>query len=294
MARHHILTLGCLLASLLFSRLGSAQPSGGTLEEALAAYEEGQLNGALELFEEALLAPGHEVSELVTIHLYLGMLHAAMGEEPLARRSFEVCLALDPTHAGSDEFGPQLRQLFDEVRDAREGRALSIEIRRLSESGTNRGGVDVEIAALNAPEGLVAALELDAESSGEAAELTMRVESAGPTVVTLPASLVESGTVRLEVVAHDANGSVLARGREELHPSPAAMTEEAEEADDDAELDDETSTRDQGETRRQRRRRALWIGLGVGLGTLVAGAVVLGATLGTAEDVYNFGPPQYQ
>lgn len=290
-AYRHIL-LALFLAVMLCPQGAAAEETTRALEAALETHRDGALDRALELFEEALNAPGNEPSDLITIHLYIGMLRGAMGEDQVARRSFEACLALDPSLAEHEEFGPRLQQAFEAVRAERAGRVLSVRVNPAT-IGDQSGGLDVEIAATNAPEGLVAALELIASVESESPHLTLRVDGAGPTTVTVPPVAHHNTPIRLDVTALDAHGGVLARESRVISPPPTPLADPVEsEGAEPGSADGEGRSSDEQHGRREGRRRwylSAWFWSIIGV--VVAGGVTAGVVVGTAQHRYIVGSP---
>lgn len=100
--------------------------SAQNLQTALDHFGEGRLDEALTELTALRESAVEEPATLVTAHVYLGVIHATMGDEPLARRDFSVALAIDPQLIAPSELSPSLRRIFDEVRGQTE--PLSVEI----------------------------------------------------------------------------------------------------------------------------------------------------------------------
>ena len=281
-----------LAAAVAIAAVTPARGERAGVEAALEIYDQGELDRALDAFEAALGAGGNRPEDLVTIHVHLGVLRGAGGDTEAARRSFETALALNPMLPAPSELGGQLRSLFEDLRSARSGRVLGVEVRPLSEDGASGR---VEAAAVNAPPGLVASLRIEASGArGGAASWTRTLTGAGPSVVTVPdEAFAGAPLVSLSVAALDAQGNVLARADTELGraaategPGPSAPPDEAVEAP--------ASTPD-ADTATTPRRRWVWYrhpAFWVAIGLVVAGGVTAGVVVGTAEDRYVVGAPR--
>lgn len=100
----------------------AAQPEPPPLEEDLAFVEGRRLYDELEparavfKFREALRTEGRSDEDLATIHVWLGLTYAQLGEIGTAQESFGDALALDPDAALPGEPSPKIVELFDEAR----------------------------------------------------------------------------------------------------------------------------------------------------------------------------------
>ena len=155
------------------------------LELARAADGDGDIPRARALYERALAGGALEPDVLAQVHLRLGALCRAMGEDAAGDAHFAVALAIDPERAPPPDLPPAGRERFEALRGA--GR-VSLEV-------SAREADRVEVRARGAP---VAALRVRAGSApADRREGTQ-------TVVELP-----EGPVDLEVAALDAHGNVL-------------------------------------------------------------------------------------
>lgn len=244
------------------------------VDRAFAAYEAGELDVALELFDAALRAPDNEPSELLIIHLHLGVLLGATGQDEAARRSFAAALALDPELEAPPELGGELRQWFIEQRASRV-EAMSVEAQAPPDLATGRT-VTLQVEVHHAPEGLVESLRLRIGESDEGWSLT--IGGQGPSPVAIPAEAWPAeGSATLVIEALDEHGGVLARTEVMVPPR-----------EDGPEAIEEGGPDEGDEPRPWYHNPWLWVGLGV----LVAGGVTVGVVLGTAEDQYILGAPR--
>lgn len=257
------------------------------LDAALATYGRGELDQALEGFEAALQIGDNSADQLIAIHIHLGILRGAGSDLESARRSFEVALALNPMLPTPDELGGQLRNDFEDLRSARSGRRLMVEVRPEANAA-------IEVAAANAPPGLVSTLGLRATDPGGGTELwTRSVDGAGPTTVALPAVLWQASDrtiVSLVVDALDVHGNLLARGEEELQRSietPDGNDDVNGVGNQDPNAGVGGDGNSDGPPAEGRRRRWEWWqhpALWVVVGALVVGGVTAGVVLGTRDD----------
>lgn len=285
-----ILTVAMAAAAVAASTPARGEEAG--LRAALAAYDQGELDQALAAFDAALRSGQNGPEDLVTIHLHLGVLRGAGGDVDAARRSFEIALALNPSLPTPSEAGGQLRVLFEDLRAARAGRGLAVELRPSQE-----GGARVEAAAVNAPPGLVAGLRLRATSGPQGSGAwTRELNVPGPSVVMVPDEAFGGESIlALSVDALDGYGNRLARALAEVARDPGAGDEPpstspvAESATGPAGPDGTVPST----THRRRRwewyqHPALWVVVGL----VVAGGVTAGVVFGTSEDRYIVGAPQ--
>ena len=101
----------------------------------------------------------------------------------------EAALAVSPALEAPAELGADMRRAFDEARAARGGRALGVEVRGPPELSAS-GETQVEVAAVQAPAGLVAALRLSVTTAQGTSRWSRRLEGPGPASVTIPAAVV--------------------------------------------------------------------------------------------------------
>lgn len=201
------LAIYCTLLSIVPS-LASAQ----TLDDALAHYREGRLEQAVDALDAVRRSAVEQPRTLVTAHLYLGVLHATMGDEPLARRDFSVALALDPRLEAPSELSPTLRAVFDEVRGTTE--AVVVDVTPDGEP-TVGAAVPLSVAVRYVPAHAAAAIRVRAMPEEGEAWIT-RVEGLEGQVE-VPASAWGGGTrLRIVVEALTPHGGVLARSETPL------------------------------------------------------------------------------
>lgn len=195
-----LLGLSCLAA------LAPASAAAQTVDDALAHYRAGRLEASLAAFEQVRESAAPEPATLTTAYLYLGVIHATMGDEPLARRDFAVALALDPTLAAPSELSPSLRRIFDDVRASTRPLDVAIEPPEAPVAGQP---VALRVIARDVPAHAVAALRVRAEPT-EGEPWVTRAEGT-EAEVTVPASAWSGGaSLRLVAEALTAHGGVLA------------------------------------------------------------------------------------
>lgn len=280
-------TLAAAVAAVAIVASSSARAEGSGLRAALSAYDHGELDQALAAFDAALRSGQNGPEDLVTIHVHLGVLRGAGGDVEAARRSFEIALALNPSLPTPSEAGGQLRALFEDLRAARAGRGLSVELRPVP-----GGGARVEAAAVNAPPGLVAGLRLRATSGPQAQNAWAReLDVPGPSIVMVPDEAFGGEPIlALGVDALDAHGNRLARALAEV-----ARDEGGNEPASASSAPSAVTTADAEPQPPAQRRRWAWYqhpALWVVVGLVVAGGVTAGVVVGTAEDRYIVGAPQ--
>lgn len=191
--------------SIVLMLAPSAFAQGPSLAEAARAFEEGRFAEAGRAYADALAEPGHEPAELLQIHLRLGIIAALGGDDPAIH--FAIALALDPVLDPPVELSPELRARFEALREAREGRRLSV---RIEEHEARR-----TVSVHDAPGGLVVALRVRGAGGYE-----RRVPWAG-------APIELSAPPPFWIEALDAHGGVLARAgdwQSTLSPAAAAAT----------------------------------------------------------------------
>jgi len=294
------MTVAVSCAALVLALCSTAGAEERSLDAALEAYDRGELDQALADFEAVLASGTNAPDDLVTIHVHLGILRGVGGDLESARRSFQTALALNPMLAAPSELGGQLRSLFEDLRSARAGRRLVVELRP-------QGDTTFEVSASNAPPGTVSSIRVVARAQPGGPSLwERRMDGPGPTTVTVPAATwpqrVE--TLVLTVEAFDRSGNRLSLREAELARPATTATEgigSTAEPGGDAgaaqatEYDTgSTQASTEGGQRRHRRWRwyqhpAFWTVIGV----LVVGGVTAGLVVGLSEnDRYVVGAPQ--
>jgi len=267
--------LYCTLLTIVPS-LASAQ----SLDDALAHYREGRLEQAVEALDAVRRSAVEQPRTLITAHVYLGVLHATMGDEPLARRDFSVALALDPELEAPSELSPALREVFDEVRGSTEPVAVHVEPDAEPTAGE---AVRLRVAVRNVPAHAAAALRVRAVPDDGEAWITRVEQLEGD--VEIPASA-WSGGARLRVVveALTPHGGVLARSETPIAGGLPAVTVAA--AGATAPLDDAASDDGGGSVVEE---AWFWIVIGVLVAGGVAAAVLI-PTVGVQRE-YDLQPP---
>ena len=93
------------------------------LEEGRVLYDRAEFESAVSVLEEAVsaledgLAGSAESKDLIDALLILGLAHAALGEEPAARRAFDRVVVLEPERElDRVNYPPKIVKLFNEVR----------------------------------------------------------------------------------------------------------------------------------------------------------------------------------
>jgi len=194
-----------ILALLLaFSVSGTAHAENETLQAALEGYGAGELDTALQLFAEALGQPGNQPADLEEIHCHLGILHAVLGQDADARRSFEICLSLNPQRPSPPELGPDQRVLFDGARAARGGARMEVRVQELGATA-GRQGVRLRVRATNAPADVVAGMVIRLGSATGTMVADLPVDGAGEIRAIVPCEAV----CPIYVEARDSAGGVL-------------------------------------------------------------------------------------
>ncbi|MCB9596804.1 MAG: hypothetical protein H6719_29040 [Sandaracinaceae bacterium] len=254
--------------------------SAQSVDDALAHYRAGRIEEALAAFEQVRQSATDDPAALVTTHVYLGVIHAAMGDEPLARRDFAVALALDPSLSPPSELGPAQQRIFEDVRQSTRALTVSVEAPDAPVAGEP---VALRASAQNVPAHIVAALRVRATPEDGEAWVT-RVEGT-EAAVTVPASAWSGGTrLSLLVEALTTHGGVLARGQQPLVARlPDVVAAAAVDTADPA-----VATTDEGGGS-VAEEAWFWILIGALVAGGVAAAILI-PTVGT-QDVYDLGAP---
>ena len=142
-------------------------------ERAFSAYLEADFSGARRFLEQAQQDSATRVHELAQSYALLGLL---MDIEGGARAEVETqidfAVSVDASVSSPDGASRSFRQLFEQVRAARQADPPTIEIELASE-GTREGVARVT----NVPEGLVAQVQLVCEGSTGAHQASGRLEA---------------------------------------------------------------------------------------------------------------------
>jgi len=199
------------------------------VDEALGAYQDGELYRALELFTAALEAPGNSPEDLVNIHLHLGILKGSLADMDGARSAFESALAIDATLSAPEELNPDLGALFSEVSSGRGGRSLTLNVSAPSSVEANRP-VSLAVRVNGAPAGLVASVRAGATAPGGGDAVTTEAAplSDGAAQLTLPAAAWRGAVrLRVETRAFDSFGGIVAVAHSELEASSTTAADPA-------------------------------------------------------------------
>ncbi|MEZ4336352.1 MAG: hypothetical protein R3B82_06970 [Sandaracinaceae bacterium] len=211
-----------------------------SMEEALAAFQRGDVEAAQTQFEAVLRRGSGQPALVAAVHRHLGILHAILGEDDAAQRAFERSLAIEPDQTVPEEISPPQQDYFRTAQRVRRGRPLELVIDRPDERSL-RG------RATDAPDALVARVRVHVAGLGW--EHTS--EDGAP--IAIPEERAHDH-LRVELTALDADGNVLASRSHEL--APIALPEAPPASDD-----------------------GVWIGLGVGLGAAVLVAAAITAAI---------------
>ncbi|MEZ4251573.1 MAG: hypothetical protein R3B99_25445 [Polyangiales bacterium] len=237
-----------LLLGGLVARVGAQD----RLPEGDTAYADGDLEAARVAYHGALTTPGNDPARLLHLHLRLGILCAALGEDDDAREHFRVVLSLDPDTPPPSELGPRQRVTFEDARD----RAGRLDLSLSAPDGASPDApTPLRVEASPALRALGATLVLRANRW----EREVRLDGL-PTLV-LPTEAWTGDRLQLRVDALDAHGGRLLRRDLELAPTPRPQTETP------------------------RRRPWLWVAVGVIAVALVATSVGLVLTRDRPIDV---------
>ena len=268
--------------------LGATAATGSTalaqrspeVEDAMAAYREGRLDQALARFQQALETGNQDPDMVVEIHLHIGIVRAAQGEQREAEAAFEAALALRPELDAPEELSPVHRQAFDRAQAARAGRRLRIQATPPAQV-SRLGDTAVRIAVEDAPAAVAINLVAVVES-GDGGPALRRILGPGPATLTVPSDA--WGTSRrlsVTIDAEDRHGNVLISATLALRDGAGAGAA----ADDGAGIGGPiTGGAVDGE---DDGLPWLWIGIGA----LVAAGALTGVLLATAEDRYVVGAP---
>lgn len=142
-------------------------------ERAFSAYLEADFSGARRFLEQAQQDSATGVHELAQSYALLGLL---MDIEGGARAEVETqidfAVSVEATVSAPDGASRSFRQLFEQVRAARQAEAPTMEI-ALSSEGAREGVARVT----NVPEGLVAQVQLECTGSTGAHQASGRLEA---------------------------------------------------------------------------------------------------------------------
>ncbi len=271
------------IALMIASPLVAASASAQSVEDALAHYRGGRIEEALTAFEHVRESAVTEPAPLITAHVYLGVIHATMGDEPLARRDFAVALALDPELVAPSELSPSLRRVFDEVRASARRLEVAIEAPEDPVAGS---AIALRVVARNAPAHVVAALRVRVVPA-EGEPWVTRAEGADARV-TVPASAWGGGAqVQITAEALTTHGGVLASSARSLGGRLPEVAEAIAGSAEDPLAGGATTSGGGGSVAEE---AWFWILIGVIVAGGVAAAILI-PTVGT-QDVYDLGPPE--
>ncbi|MBK7584895.1 MAG: tetratricopeptide repeat protein [Myxococcales bacterium] len=117
-ARAHLLAVRIATGAWLLTMLLTAPVWAGpkSFGQADAAWHQGELEKARELYEQALAAGGLDPGDVVIAHSRVGVVKAALNDTNGALSAFRVAAAIDPNFELPPESGPKAKKLFQQAR----------------------------------------------------------------------------------------------------------------------------------------------------------------------------------
>ncbi len=118
-----------LLAIVFVSAPAVAAPK--SFGQADAAWHQGELEKAKDMYEQALAAGGLDPTDVVLAHSRVGTVKAALNDTNGALSAFRVAAAIDPDFELPAESGPKAKKLFQQARKEakQQGEKLSITLK---------------------------------------------------------------------------------------------------------------------------------------------------------------------
>ncbi len=129
-----------LVLIALFATTAVAAPK--SFGQADAAWHQGELEKAKDLYEKALAAGGLDPTDVVLAHSRVGTVKAAINDTNGALSSFRVAAAIDPRFELPAESGPKAKKLFQQARKESQqqgGEKLSITLKAPDTIPANQG-----------------------------------------------------------------------------------------------------------------------------------------------------------
>ncbi len=194
---------------LLTAPSGTALAQSRGLSRALELYEQGELAGALAVFERTLSEGGHDAATVRTIYVHLAVLRAGAGDGEGAIAAFRALLSLDPAAQPPEDVSPVIREPFDQARAARgdaPALAMRVDAPATHEVGDRHAAV---VHATGDGERLVRSVRIEV-LSGPARGRTLDPTGAPPRFEFPPDATSEAGDLVYRVDLLDAHGSTLA------------------------------------------------------------------------------------
>jgi len=222
--RRRMRFLGLLIVALsLVPALASAQVA--ALDEAVAAYEAGNIEVATTLFRAAEQSSRARPADLQRIHRYLGLIHTIIGEAEAAERSFAIALALDPAAEAPAELAPEQRARFEEIRAA--SHRLEVNVETVGVASNERDST-LRLTVPNAPPGVVAQFRASAAPSSGGQPWTATIDAAEAGELSIPAMAWRSAEqLDVTVEALNEHGGVLRSAETRLSHQRGAAPEAA-------------------------------------------------------------------
>lgn len=167
-----VIALG-LPAGSVHAQARAEATQGSAYQRAFSAYLEADFSGARRFLEQAQQDSATSVHELAQSYALLGLLvDIEGGARAEVERRIDFAVSVDATVSSPEGASRSFRQLFEQVRAARQATAPTIEIEIASE-GTREGVARVT----NVPVGLVAQVQLVCEDSTGAHQASGRLEA---------------------------------------------------------------------------------------------------------------------
>jgi hypothetical protein len=266
--------------------------------QADAAWINGDLDGAVPLYESALEAGGLAPAEVVTAYARIGTYRAAMGKSDAALSAFRLAAAIDPEFRLPDESGPKAEALYTRARKEAGELGAKLEIKAGMPDEVTAGRSFVVIAKL--PEGFAPLVDrVGIEVHDKLAKINWKGEKAADPSVRfdVPGKVAVTGaTLIVTVAALDRHGNryAVSEQRVKVAGRPlAAIVPETPLARNEDPFADEKDARD---AEKDENKKGFWASPWP---WAIGGAIVLGAAVGTfaatrSPDQATVGAPQWR
>ena len=227
-----LLPVWLIALSFVVAPAGHASPK--TFSKADAAWHSGELEGAKDLYEQALSEGDLNPDDVVIAYSRIGTVKAAMRDNPGALSAFRIAAAIDPAFELPPDSGPKAKELYAQARKEAGDQGLKLDITvNAPKEIPRREAFTIEVEI---PEGfavLVAQVVVTLEDKGAGKSYKKSLQAEPSLSFEFPGKVAQSGArfkVRAAAVDSQNNAWAVAETKMKVEGASSAGSEEEEEA----------------------------------------------------------------